>query len=1120
MSRALIFVRQRRVEILEQAARAVIAEVDGAELAAHLVNVAVLGHRPNVLRCGCACVVATRGEPCEHVYATLLVLDERTVDLGADGHVLVIKMEEPWLDAPPRRRREPDDELDELDDADADDDDADDDTAPPAGADDDEAPEPAPTSTGPSAALRRPASAATWTQRLAWFEPTAPSRASPDAKIALEYHLEVRAAIGRDGAPEVLPDEVEVITYSRRLKRDGRLGARGRFVREQGRSPALRADDWDALDALAMGTPIAAPYGYGRSDWSSTTRGARLHTGIVDRVLPALAATGRLGWLDDDRADRAIAAATVALRPLRWDGAAPFRIAVEVGAAGAKVEVGAWLVRGDERLALSAVTAMFGGGCAAIGERLIRVDDGAQLARWWAATSDRPMTVPRGQLARCLQAVAKLAPILVIDPSIGWAIADEQPSAHLELDEAGPGAFSATAVFRYGTQRRAADDPGGFLVDPVGLRLIRVDLAAEAAGWAALQAALGPHLEPLAIPLERGPIAIPADRLGALVPALEAAGWEVWLRRSRLRSGGHLAATVASGIDWFDVALTGEIGGAAIDAAALIAAIRAGRQLVRLADGSHGVVPADWLAQHRGLAQLGTIHDGAVRVPRARAMILDVMLAAVPEIETDARFRRLHARLSAWHQVEPAAEPRGFVGELRHYQRDGLGWLGFLREVGFGGCLADDMGLGKTVQVLAAIAAIRRGRKHPSLVVAPKSVVFNWLDEARRFLPGVEVVDYTGLDRAARRAELPTAELIITTYATMRLDIEALAAQPFAYVVLDEAQAIKNPTSQVARAARLLQGEHRLALTGTPVENHLGDLASILEFLNPGMIGDVAALGRLADRAVEAPDEVAPLARALRPFLLRRTKAQVLPELPARTEQVLKCQLVGAQRRFYDHLREGYRTSLLQRVATDGMARSTMHVLEALLRLRQAACAPVLVAADRAADGSAKLDLLMEQLAEVIEAGHKALVFSQFTSFLALVRVRLDAAGIVHEYLDGQTHDRKARVARFQEDPACPVFAISLRAGGTGLNLTAASYVFLLDPWWNPAVEAQAIDRSHRLGQTRAVTAYRVIAEDTVEDKILALQHQKRALLDGLFAEDAGQLASLTAADLAILLAP
>ena len=492
------------------------------------------------------------------------------------------------------------------------------------------------------------------------------------------------------------------------------------------------------------------------------------------------------------------------------------------------------------------------------------------------------------------------------------------------------------------------------------------------------------------------------------------------------------------------------------------------------------------------------------------------MLATMPGVELDAAFRVLRKRLAAVGSVKPRREPRGFRGELRPYQRDALGWFGFLDDVGLGGCLADDMGLGKTVQVLAMLAAARRSGR-PSLVVAPKTVVFNWIDEARRFAPSLRVVEYTGPDRAAHREAAKAADLIVTSYPIVRLDIDELATWELEHVILDEAQAIKNPEAKVHEAARRLRARRRLALTGTPVENHLGDLAAILEFLNPGLTDASGALRALLDIGPGTARDLAPLARALRPFLLRRTKDQVLPELPARTEQVLYCELGADQRRQYDELLAHYRAALLPKVARDGMARSTMHVLEALLRLRQAACHPALIDARHARAASAKLDTLIEHLAEATETGHKALVFSQFTSFLALLRARLDATGVGYEYLDGQTHDRKAVVTRFNTDPACKLFLISLKAGGTGLNLTSADYVYLLDPWWNPAVEAQAIDRTHRPGQTRPVMANRVIEQDTVEDKILELQAGKRALAAGIFADDGGGLAGLSAADLELL---
>jgi SNF2 family DNA or RNA helicase len=486
-------------------------------------------------------------------------------------------------------------------------------------------------------------------------------------------------------------------------------------------------------------------------------------------------------------------------------------------------------------------------------------------------------------------------------------------------------------------------------------------------------------------------------------------------------------------------------------------------------------------------------------------------------VRVDELFQRVRERMRAFTGVKTAAQPPGFVGQLRDYQCEGLGWMEFLREFGFGGCLADDMGVGKTAQVLAVLESRRTEGRGPSLVVAPKSLMFNWRAESQRFTPQLRVLEHTGLARDT--ALIPQHDLILTTYGTLLRDAAQLAEIGFDYVVLDEAQAVKNSATASAKAVRLLRGAHRLALSGTPVENHLGELWSLFEFLNPGMLGEAKVLN-MAGGLARNPSEDARriLSQALRPFILRRTKQQVARELPEKTEQTIYCELEGPQRKQYNELRKHYRETLLARVQTQGIGKSRMHVLEALLRLRQAACHPGLLDVRRSSEPSAKLDVLMDQLDELRQEGHKALVFSQFTSLLAIVRSRLDAAAIPYEYLDGATRHREGHVDAFQNDPACGLFLISLKAGGLGLNLTAAEYVFLLDPWWNPAVEAQAVDRAHRIGQTRPVFAYRLIARDTVEEKVLELQKTKRDLADAILGEDNSLIRDLKREDLELLL--
>ncbi len=626
-------------------------------------------------------------------------------------------------------------------------------------------------------------------------------------------------------------------------------------------------------------------------------------------------------------------------------------------------------------------------------------------------------------------------------------------------------------------------------------------------------------------------LVIPAHKLGTLVADVVRAGWQVDAGGAEYRSPGPTRAIVRSGIDWFELDAGVQFGEVEVSLSALLEARRAGATSILLPDGAFGLLPLEWLARLGPLTAGGRSVGGVIRYRPSQVALLDALLGAVPEASVDATFEKARAELRTFEKVSAVDAGPDFGGTLRAYQREGLGWLDFLHRFGLGGCLADDMGLGKTVQVLALLDAVRESPdapRRPSIVVVPRSLVFNWIREAERFAPRLRVLDFTGSARRLSAIDAETVDVVITTYGTLRRDAAALAAIRFDYAILDEAQAIKNPDSGAAKAARLLTANHRLAMTGTPIENRVEELWSLFEFLNPGMLGSASGFSELV-RLTEMDDSpsgrAAPsasrdlLARALRPVILRRTKEQVAQDLPPRTEQTLKVVLQGEQRAFYDGLLASYRHSLLEQVDRMGIAKVRMHVLEALLRLRQAACHAGLVDPRMIDAPSAKLDALFPRLEEITEQGHKALVFSQFTSFLALARARLDAAGIPYEYLDGQVRDREARVDRFQSDPACPLFLISLKAGGHGLNLTAADYVFLLDPWWNPAVEAQAIDRAHRIGQTRSVLATRLVARDTVEEKILDLQATKRALADAILGRDQGVLAGIGREELEALLA-
>jgi hypothetical protein len=698
-----------------------------------------------------------------------------------------------------------------------------------------------------------------------------------------------------------------------------------------------------------------------------------------------------------------------------------------------------------------------------------------------------------------------------------------RPALRVRAKDSSPwaaGRLTADLSFDYDGWSVPANDATPGFYDAEKRTLLRRDSSAEAASAAVLFDA---GFRPFNAYGEPHPLwQMAPKKLPGAVRALLEKGWHIEADGKTFRRPGAFKVEVASGVDWFE--LHGEVnyGETSAQLPELLEAVRRGDNMVRLGDGTYGMLPQEWIRKIGVVAGMGAAENGHIRFRRSQAGLLDALLASQPEVTCDATFTAVRNEIASFHGVTAAVQPDGFVGHLRDYQREGLGWMQFLRRFSFGGCLADDMGVGKTAQVLALLETRREAREAgekigPSLVVVPRSLVFNWKEESARFTPKLRVLDYTGLQRDA--TALSGFDIVLTTYGTLRRDAATLKDVIFDYVVLDEAQAIKNAASESAKAARLLRGERRLAMSGTPVENHLGELWSLFEFLNPGLLGS-ASVFKLAGGALRNPDEETRklLAHALRPFILRRTKQQVARELPAKTEQTIYCELKPEQRKLYNDLREHYRHALLTRIETQGLAKSKIMVLEALLRLRQAACHPGLIDVKRAGDSSAKLETLLEQVAEVADEGHKALVFSQFTSLLKIVRQRLDERGIVYEYLDGQTRDRQERVERFQTDKDCQLFLISLKAGGLGLNLTAAEYVFLLDPWWNPAVEAQAVDRAHRIGQTKQVFAYRLIARDTVEEKVLQLQESKRGLAAAIINADQSLIRDLKREDLELLL--
>ena len=580
---------------------------------------------------------------------------------------------------------------------------------------------------------------------------------------------------------------------------------------------------------------------------------------------------------------------------------------------------------------------------------------------------------------------------------------------------------------------------------------------------------------------------------------------------------------ISSHTDWFDAKIDIFFDEQKITVADVKSALQNKQQFVSLNDGTLGILPEEWIKKYSLLFRVGEGKSQHMKLSKYHFNIIEELYDSRDEEELIFQLEEKYERIKEHHSIHEIEAPQHLQQILRPYQTSGFHWLNYLSEVQWNGILADDMGLGKTIQALTFLLHLKQTNGLlKALVVCPTTLMFNWKNEIKKFTPELEACIHHGGQRLKDNLLQQNSDVIITTYGTLRSDIKQFMEINFDYVILDESQAIKNPNSKIAKAACLLKAKNRLCLSGTPLQNNTFDIFSQMNFLNPGMLGSVEFFKQEFAVPIDKfgeKEQKEHLRKLLYPFILRRTKEQVAKDLPEKQEMVLYCEMSDEQRNIYDAYRSDYRDKILGLVETQGVNKSQLTILQGLMKLRQICDSPAIVNEDeKYPNVSVKLDELGREIIENIGT-HKALVFSQFLGMLALIKDKLKELGINYEYFDGSTGaaDREKAITHFQEDDDCRVFLISLKAGGVGLNLTAADYVYIVDPWWNPAVEQQAIDRTHRIGQTKNIFAYRMICTDTVEDKIIKLQEHKRALAKDLISDDASFVKSLTQEDVEYL---
>lgn len=580
---------------------------------------------------------------------------------------------------------------------------------------------------------------------------------------------------------------------------------------------------------------------------------------------------------------------------------------------------------------------------------------------------------------------------------------------------------------------------------------------------------------------------------------------------------------ISSHTDWFDAKVDIFFGEQKVTVADVKKALANKQQFVPLTDGTLGILPEEWIKKYSLLFRVGEGKSGNLKLSQFHYGVIEELYEQRNEEELFFQLEEKYENIKGHHTINPVDAPAHLKPILRPYQESGFQWLNYLSEVKWGGILADDMGLGKTIQALSFLQHLKDSQESlKALVVCPTTLMYNWENEIKKFTPKLSYYIHHGGTRNRETLGDPDVDIIITTYGTLRSDIKQFVETAFDYVVLDESQAIKNPSSKIAKAVGLLRARNRLCMSGTPLQNNTFDIYAQMNFLNPGMLGSIEFFKQEFSIPIDKfgeQEQKDHLRKLLYPFMLRRTKEQVAKDLPEKQEMVLYCEMSDEQRKIYDAYRNDFRDKILGVVEQQGIQRSQLTILQGLMKLRQICDSPaILKEEERFPNVSVKLDEIGREITENI-SNHKALIFSQFLGMLSLIKDKMRELHVDFEYFDGSTTapERERAIQRFQNDENCRVFLISLKAGGVGLNLTAADYVYIVDPWWNPAVEQQAIDRTHRIGQTKNIFAYRMICKDTVEDKILKLQEKKRALARDLITDDEGFVKSLTRSDVEYL---